>query len=358
MAIGNQNATGSSKKVESPFKGFTNYNLQVFTKDGENVFKIERSFIMNPPKEEMFDSEDEFKKAEAEHSKLMAKYRKHVEKCQLNPTDKDSSYYIRQYERNMRLLSEGGDKVIYASYPADTPTSNMIDGVIFNMSQKLDVISDKQKTEKVYFDLVDFKNKEIYRVNSSFSTATRGWLDSMLRIEDFKNPIQLKFEIEMDSQKDFKEPKLRDGKQIINAVLMNEFRDGYYRKKVKPLYYQYEKLKEGEKGKKGETHKHVCTEPDAQEYHDALQFAIKKSFNGDIIDFFVNKVNNVIIPRIQKSMIELFDEKGYSTEYMKNEKTSLFTAYFKRTNSLPSEEELVSNEVSAPTKFNEEELPF
>jgi hypothetical protein len=206
--------------------------------------------------------------------------------------------------------------------------------------------------------LVDFKNKEIYRVNSSFSTATRGWLDSMLRIEDFKNPIQLKFEIEMDAQKDFKEPKLRDGKQIINAVLMNEFRDGYYRKKVKPLYYQYEKLKEGEKGKKGETHKHICTEPDAQEYHDALQFAIKKSFNGDIIDFFVNKVNNFIIPRIQKSMVELFDEKGYSVEYMKNEKTELFTPYFKKSGNTPSEEEFASNEVSAPTKFNEEELPF
>ena len=60
MALGNPNATKGSKKNESPFKGFENYNVQVYTKNGENFFKVERSFIMNAPTEDYFDNEEEF----------------------------------------------------------------------------------------------------------------------------------------------------------------------------------------------------------------------------------------------------------------------------------------------------------
>ena len=320
MALGNPNATKGSKKNESPFKGFENYNVQVYTKNGDNYFKVERSFIMNAPKEEMFDNEQDFLRAEAEHKKLMNKYNKHLSKWLENPMDKESATYLRQHERNMRILSENEGKVAYGTFPADSPTISSIDGIVYNMSQKLDVIaSTNQKTEKIYFEMVDFNNKQIYRINSSLSTASRNWLDSMMRLETFKNPIQLKFETEMKPETNFKEPKMKDGKPVVSAVMMSEFRDGYYRKKVKPLYYNYDKERN-----------HLCEESDAKEYNDALQFAIKKGFNGDIIEFFVKKANDTIIPRIQKEMKSLFSEMGYEVEYLKNDKIGLFVPNFKK----------------------------
>jgi hypothetical protein len=185
--------------------------------------------------------------------------------------------------------------------------------------------------------MVDFKNKQLYRINSSFSTATRNWLDSMMRLDSFKDSIQLKFETEMKPETNFKEPKMKDGKPVVSAVMMSEFRDGYYRKRVKPLYYNYDKERN-----------HLCEESDAKEYNEALQFAIKKGFNGDIIQFFVEKANNVVIPRIQKEMKALFSEMGYDVEYLKNDKIGLFVPNFRREgsdDSDDSEEYVSSNEV-------------
>lgn len=329
MALGNPSATKGSKKNESPFKGFENYNVQVYTKNGENFFKVERSFIMNAPTEDYFENEEDFLRAEAEHKKLMNKYNKHLSKWLESPMDRENAAYLKQHERNMRILSEGDGKVAYGTFPADSPTVASLDGIIYNMSQKLDVIvSTNQKTEKLYFDMVDFNNKQIYRINSSFSTATRNWLDSMMRLDSLKSPIQLKFETEMKPESNFKEPKMKDGKPVISAVMMSEFRDGYYRKKVKPLYYNYDKERN-----------HLCEESDAKDYNDALQFAIKKGFNGDIIEFFVKKANEVIIPRLQREMKSYFGEMGFEVEYLKNEKIGLFVPNFKKEGSEDSDDD-------------------
>ena len=56
MALGNPNG-GNAKRQESPFKGFSVYNVQVFTKE-EKKFKVERSFILNEPTEDFFETED------------------------------------------------------------------------------------------------------------------------------------------------------------------------------------------------------------------------------------------------------------------------------------------------------------
>jgi hypothetical protein len=344
MALGNPNATKGSKKNESPFKGFENYNVQVYTKNGDNFFKVERSFIMNAPTEDYFENEEDFLRAEAEHKKLMNKYNKHLSKWLENPTDRENAYYYKQHERNMRILSENDGKVAYGTFPADAPTVSSLDGVIYNMSQKLDVIvSTNQKTEKLYFDMVDFNNKQIYRINSSFSTATRNWLDCIMRLDSLKTPIQLKFETEMKPETNFKEPKMKDGKPVVSAVMMSEFRDGYYRKKVKPLYYNYDKDRN-----------HLCEEGDAKEYNDALQFAIKKGFNGDIIQFFVEKTTNLVIPRLQKEMKSFFREMGFEVEYLKNDKIGLFVPNFKKEGSDDSDEDF---EDFTPTKNEVLETP-
>jgi hypothetical protein len=347
MALGNPNATKGSKKNETPFKGFENYNVQVYTKNGENFFKVERSFIMNAPIEDYFDNEEDFLRAEVEHKKLMNKYNKHLSKWLESPMDKESVTYLKQHERNMRILSENEGKIAYGIFPADSPTVSSLDGVIYNMSQKLDIIvSTNQKTEKLYFDMVDFNNKQIYRINSSLSTTTRNWLDSMMRLDSFQNSIQLKFETEMKPETNFKEPKMKDGKPVISAVMMSEFRDGYYRKKVKPLYYNYDKERN-----------HLCEESDSKEYNDALQFAIKKSFNGDIIEFFVKKANEVIIPRLQREMKSFFSGIGFEVEYLKNDKIGLFIPNFKKEGFEEdiddnSEEYIPKNEVLETSKNN------
>jgi len=347
MALGNPNATKGSKKNETPFKGFENYNVQVYTKNGENFFKVERSFIMNAPIEDYFDNEEDFLRAEVEHKKLMNKYNKHLSKWLESPMDKESVTYLKQHERNMRILSENEGKIAYGIFPADSPTVSSLDGVIYNMSQKLDIIvSTNQKTEKLYFDMVDFNNKQIYRINSSLSTTTRNWLDSMMRLDSFQNSIQLKFETEMKPETNFKEPKMKDGKPVISAVMMSEFRDGYYRKKVKPLYYNYDKERN-----------HLCEESDSKEYNDALQFAIKKGFNGDIIEFFVKKANEVIIPRLQREMKSFFSGIGFEVEYLKNDKIGLFIPNFKKEGFEEdiddnSEEYIPKNEVLETSKNN------
>ena len=349
MALGNPN--GGAKKIESPFKGFEGYNVQVYTKDDEKVFKVERTFIMNAPNEDYFDSEEEFNKAQREHSKLLAEYNKHIQKCLDNVTDKDCAYALKQNEKNKNILAEGGDKLAYATFPVNNVTS--IDGYVYNMSHKLDKINPKQETEKVYFDVVDFDGKQIYRVNSSFSTSTRNWLDSMLSLEEFTGKLQFKFEVEMDAKKDFKEPRLKDGKPIVAANLMSEFRDGYYRKRVKPLYYHYEKAVD----KKGtESMKHLCAESDAKEYHEALQFAITENVNKRIIKFFVGKVNTMLIPKIQKSAKVLFGERGYDVEFMKNERTELFAPSFKKRAEAEASHEISKAEPIGATKSDD--LPF
>jgi hypothetical protein len=345
MAIGNPSSNGT-KKVESPIKGFAVHTLQVYTKDDSGEFKIERNFILNEPNENMFDTEEEFDKAVADHRKLVSKYTKFIGKCALSPTDKDNAHYLKQNERAETRLNAG--ELAYVAFPADPATVDRIDGIIYNMSQKLDVISSKQKTEKIYFDMVDFENKEIYRINSSMSKTARNWLDCMLTLDNFTEKYQFKFEPEMDSSKDFKEPRMKDGKQVIASVMMKDFRDGYYRKKVKPLYYNY-KVETDKKGKITRTHE--CAEKDALEYHNALQEAIENQYNGNIIKFFIGKVNNNLIPTIQKEMTALFKEKGYAVEYMKNEKTGLFQPSFKKL-------EETAPEAPASTGKSDEDLPF
>jgi len=284
---------------------------------------VERSFIMNAPTEDYFENEEDFLRAEAEHKKLMNKYNKHLSKWLESPMDRENASYLKQHERNIRILSEGEGKVAYGTFPADSPTITSLDGVIYNMSQKLDVIvSTNQKTEKLYFDMVDFNNKQIYRINSSFSTTTRNWLDSIMRLDSLKTPIQLKFETEMKPESNFKEPKMKDGKPVVSAIMMSEFRDGYYRKKVKPLYYNYDKERN-----------HLCEESDAKEYNDALQFAIKKGFNGDIIEFFV--------------------KMGFEVEYLKNDKIGLFIPNFKKEGSDDDSEEYTPKQEVLETPTND-----
>lgn len=356
MALGNPNSNGN-KAYESPIKGFANYNVQVYTKGGENVFKVERSFIMNTPNEENFDSEEDYNKAVQEHKKLMAKYEAHLRLCNEKPTEKVNSNFLKRNEKLQSDL-EAGDKIVYGSFPVGNVS--MIDGYIFNMSQKLDMISKTEKTEKVYFDLVDFDNKEVYRVNSSFSTATRTWIDSLLNLQDLNQKVQFKFEKEMDAKKDFKEPRLdKNGDPIIAPILMSEFRDGYYRKRIKPLYYNYEKVTD-KKGAVKFTHK--CEEPDASQYQDAIKLAIEDNVQVKIVKFFVEKVNNVLIPRVQREIKPLFGEMGYEVEYSKNERSGFNNVSFKKIGSSDgftndSEEYENSNEYS---KVSDEdgELPF
>jgi hypothetical protein len=350
MALGNPN--GGTQKVESPFIGFKTFQVQVQTKSS-HCFIAKQIFYAQEPVIESFSNVEEYNDALKLYSSCLEEFNKQLAEAQSKRGTPLADEFLKNYSRTESDIREGKNAV-YTLKPIEVME---LDGHLINMYRKVDK-GPTFSTEKVYFTIADFRNKEIYHINSSYSEFMRMSLDMLLNIDSFNRPIQMKMNLVMDPSKEFKEPKLdAKGNKQYNAKILIDFSPerGFYTTMVKPLYHNYSK-KLDEHGKQiFEENKpmfiHDCSEADANEYHLGMEAIFEDKNFAKITRFFIKKINNILIPKIQADSKEFFKSIGFLASYEYNDERSIWKMQFKKHS--PT---LLVEETVAPD--DKEDMPF
>lgn len=298
MAIGNNN---TDSKYVSPFLGYTNYDVQVYTKGANHpVFKISKSFRYNEPTRDFYETDEEFEQATQAHAQNMEAYNAFVESG--DKAQKKHAWIEKQMERAEELAKQGKNKSVYASYPIGEETQ--LDGVPVNLCYKYDEGVD---TNKVYLTLVDHKEKEVYRLESSFSKAFRDFIDAIMGVENLNQSVRLKFRQAMKSP-DFTEPlmrKVKKGKKTIEKPIYNAevytVQGGSW-KKVRKVY-------DVNKDKQN-----ISQMADKDAFVEAMQMAYKK-VSEPIENFWIDKIESVLRPRVHSDAEKFINGMGFGVSY-------------------------------------------